>query len=291
MENLKSKKSRQKTFYQKYQQSKKWENTQYIKIPNWERNCLGKGFVALLSLHHSFPVFFLICKLQMIQTLGKPRRFQPDRIIETRVTPQPWRCSLQPTLTTSQKQNIFQKNPPTNHEKNTNRTQNHNQKFIPHKKILLLSVSFLFSWSFSSPPLLLAFRSLPAVSPQPPSAASPAAATIRRASAGGRRGPSRRPRCEDEELQRPPKCWSREGGRPVKVWRCSNFFVCLLIICLVSYSTSRMLICLFICWIVWLVVVVVLVLGKQYMYHKNGGVCLLLGGTNKKRLQHYEWHL
>lgn len=183
--------------------------------------------MALLSLHHSFPVFFLICKLQMIQTLGKPRRFQPDRIIETRVTPQPWRCSLQPTLTTSQKQNIFQKNPPTNHQKK--QTLNHNQKFTP-QKTLLLSVFLLFSWSFSSPPLLRAFRSLPAVSPQPPSAASPAAATIRRASAGGRRGPWRRPRCEDEELQRPPKCWSREGGRPVKVWRYIPLFL--------NYSTS-----------------------------------------------------
>ena len=105
----------------------------------------------------------------------------------------------------------------------------------------------LFSWSFSSPPLLRAFRSLPAVSPQPPSAASPAAATIRRASAGGRRGPWRRPRCEDEELQRPPKCWSREGGRPVKVWRYIPLFL--------SYSTSlaKLFVCLFVCLIGWLI--------------------------------------
>lgn len=165
-----------------------------------------------------------------------PRRFQPDRIIETRANLEVFNHLNSQKITDSNgimfpNFRLNQQIPTQNHlstkthQPTTKKNkQNTEPKVHPPKKtILLLSVSFLFSWSFSSPPLLLAFRSLPAVSPQPPSAASPAAATIRRASAGGRRGPWRRPRCEDEELQRPPKCWSREGGRPVKVWRCSNF--------------------------------------------------------------------
>ena len=247
-------------FNQKYQQSKKWENAQYIKIPKWNETAwvrvLWLCFLGRLEyIFERYPWggyhFITITLPQYFLTYGWsknrefPRRFQPKG-----GPPQPWRCSLQPTSQKhkqvthsngimfpnfrlnqqiSTQKSYFKKThqPTTKNKQNTEpQPKVHPQKTL----LLLLPVSLLFSWSFSSPPLLLAFRSRPAASPQPPSAASPAAATIRRASAGGRRGPWRRPRCEDEELQRPPKCWSREGGRPVKVWRYIPLFL--------NYSTS-----------------------------------------------------